>query len=103
MDENNHQDQLNRGPWYNTDIFSRLHESLFEDFITHARTDRYNLMCYLVARDKNITAYEDDESSIEDRLIPKNVTTEAVEAFGATQNFIDIWLNCLKRIMTLEV
>ena len=45
----NHQDWLNKGPWYNTYICSRLHGSLFEDFITHARIDRYNLMCYLVA------------------------------------------------------
>ena len=35
MDENNHQDWLNKVPWYNTDICLRLHGSLFEDFITH--------------------------------------------------------------------
>ena len=29
-----------------------MHGSLFEDFITHARTDRYNFMCPLVAHDK---------------------------------------------------
>ena len=53
IDESNHQDWLNKVPWYNTDICSRLHGSLFEYFITHARTDRYNLMCYLVEHDKN--------------------------------------------------
>ena len=26
---------------------------MFEDFITHARTDRYNIMCSIVAHDKN--------------------------------------------------
>ena len=52
MDKINHQDWLNKGPWYNTDICSRLHGSLFEYFITHAGTDRYNLMCYLFAHDK---------------------------------------------------
>ena len=51
MDEINHQNCLNKDPWYNTDIFSRLHGSLFEYFITHSGTDRYNLMCYLVERD----------------------------------------------------
>ena len=51
--ESNHQDWLNKGPWYNTDICSRLHGSLFGYFITHARTDRYNIICYLVAHDKN--------------------------------------------------
>ena len=44
IDEGDHKDWLNKGPWYNTDICSRLHESLFEDFITHARTDRYDIM-----------------------------------------------------------
>ena len=53
IDKSNHQNWLNKGPWYKTEIFSRLHVSLFEDFITHARTDRYNLMCSLVAHDKN--------------------------------------------------
>ena len=51
IDKHNHQDWLNKGPWYKISICSRLHGSLFEDFITHARTDRYNLMCYLVAHD----------------------------------------------------
>ena len=41
-------------------------------------------------------AYEDEESKCVDRLIPKNVTTEALKAFGATINFIYIWLKLLK-------
>ena len=52
IDESNHQDWLNKGTWYNTEICSRLHGSLFEYFITHVRTDRYNIMCSLVAHDK---------------------------------------------------
>ena len=52
IDENNHQDWLNKVPLYNTSICSIFYGSLFEYFITHARTDRYNLMCYLVAHDK---------------------------------------------------
>ena len=55
-----HQDWLIKFPWYNTDICSRLHGNIFEDFITHARTDRYNLMCSLVANDKKQPAYEDE-------------------------------------------
>ena len=51
MDKSNHHDWLNKGPWYNTAICSRFHGSLFEDFITHARTDRYNHMCSLIAHD----------------------------------------------------
>ena len=87
MDENNHQNWLNKGPWYNTYICLKLHGSRFEDFITQARTDRYNLMCYLVAHDKMQPYYKDDEISIVDRSIPENATPKALEALGATINF----------------
>ena len=96
IDKINHQDWLNKGTWYNIYICSRLHGSLFEDFITHARTDRYNIMCSLVAHDKKLPDYEYDEINIGDRLIPKHSTTEALEALGATLNFIDICLKMLE-------
>ena len=51
-------------------------------------------MCYLVSHDKIQPAYENDESSIVDRSIPKYATTKALKSLGATLNFIDIWLKC---------
>ena len=60
MDKDNHQDWLNKGPWYNKSICLKLHGSMFEDFITQARTDRYNLMCFLVAHDKLQPDYKYD-------------------------------------------
>ena len=92
MDKNNHQDWLNKGPWYNTSICLKLHGSRFEDFITQARTDRYNLMCSLVAHNKLQLDYKYDEIIIGDRSIPDNATTKALKALCATTNFIDIWL-----------
>ena len=92
MDKNNHQDWLNKGPWYNTSIYLKLHGSRFEDFVTQARTDRYNLMCYLVSHDKLQPDYKYYESSIGDRLIPDNAKIKSLEALGATINFIDVWL-----------
>ena len=53
-------------------------------------------MCSLVAHDKKQPAYEYEESSIVYRLIPKNATTEALEALGYTINFIYIWLKLLE-------
>ena len=91
IDKNNHQYWLNKGTWYSTSIYLKLHGSIFEDFITHARTDRYNLMCYLVAHDKMQPNYEDYESSIGDISIPKYATIKSLKALGATLNFIDIW------------
>ena len=40
------------GPWYNTFICKKLHGKVFEEFIRNARTDRYNLMCYVDAHEK---------------------------------------------------
>ena len=103
MDKNNHQDWFNKGPWFNTSICSKFHGSSFEDFITQARTDRYNLMCCLVAYDKLQLYYKDDEISIGDSSIHDNATTKALEALVATINFIDIWLKFFLEIITIDV
>ena len=95
MDKNNHQDWLNKGPWYNTSIYLKLHGIMFEDFIKHAITYRYNLVCSLVAHDKMQPNHEDYESSLGDRSIPKYETTKALIALCATLNFIDIWLKLI--------
>ena len=44
--KSNHLDWLNKGLWYNKNICSKLHGIKFEGFITQARTDRYNIMCF---------------------------------------------------------
>ena len=72
--KNNHLDWSNKGPWYNKNICSKLHGIKFEDSITQARTDRYSLMCSLVAHDRLEPNYKDDESSIGDRSIPNDAT-----------------------------
>ena len=92
----NHLDWLNKGPWYNRNICSKLHRTIFEDFITQARTDIYTLMYYLVAHDRLQPYYEYDESSIGDRAIPNDTTIKTLEAYGATFSFIGIWLKLLR-------
>ena len=37
------------GPWYNTSICKKIHGNIFEGFIRNARTDRYHIMCSIVA------------------------------------------------------
>ena len=73
-------------------ICSKLHGIKFEDFITQARTYRYNIMCSLVAHDRLNTYYKDNEISIVDRAIPTDATVKELKSLGATFNFIDIWL-----------
>ena len=70
----NHLYWLNKDPRYNKNICSKLHGIRLEDFITQARTDRYNFMCSLVAHDRLQPDYEDDVSSIGDRKIPNDAT-----------------------------
>ena len=60
IEESIHPDWLDNGPWYNTTICSKLHGKIFEDFIRDARTDRYRLMCYIIAHDKKQPSYEDE-------------------------------------------
>ena len=89
----NNLDWFDTGPWYNRNICSKLHGINFEDFITQARTDRYNIMCSLVAHDRSQDNKKDDEISIGDREIPNYATVKALKLLGATFNFIDIWLH----------
>ena len=65
IDENNHRYWLNKGTWYNASIYLKLYGITFEYFITHERTDRYNLMCSLVAHDKIQTAYKTMKAVLE--------------------------------------
>ena len=48
------------------------------------------ISCVLQLHTIKKTSYGDEEISIEDNPIPKNSTTEALEALGDTLNFIDI-------------
>ena len=92
----NNSDWFNTGPWYNKNICSVLHGIKFEDFITQARTDRYNIMCSLVSHNRLQNDYKDDEISIGDRAIPNYATVKELNALGAIFNFIDIWIKLLR-------
>ena len=78
IEEKYHPDWFNKGPWYNTAICSKLHGKVSEGFIKKARTDRYNIMCSIIANYKKQHTYVYDESSGGGRPITKNATTEAL-------------------------
>ena len=88
-----HLEWFDTGPWYNKNICSKLRGITFEDFITQARTDRYNIMCSLVAHCRLQENKIEDESSFGDREIPNDATVKALKSLGATFNFIDTWLH----------
>ena len=58
--ENNHPGWFNKGPWYNTAICSKFHVKLFEYFIKRTITDRYHLICSIIAHDKQQPLYKDE-------------------------------------------
>ena len=67
------------GPWYNTSIFKKLHGKLFEAFIINAKTDRYNIMCYIDAYEKDHRSSSfDDGSSGGGCPLSTNSMTEAL-------------------------
>ena len=103
MNKTNDLDWLNKRTLYNGNICSKLHGSRFEDLITQARTDQYNLMCYLVAYDSLQRDSKDDKISIGDREIPNDATIKTLEALRATFNFIGIWIKLILEIILLEV
>ena len=51
MDKKN-SEWMKCGPWYNTSICKKLRGKVLERFIKNTRTDRYNIMCYIDAYEK---------------------------------------------------
>ena len=49
----NNSDRLTDGPWYDTFICTGLHGTVFEINIINAKTDRYNIMCFIGSHEKN--------------------------------------------------
>ena len=54
-------DWLTGIPWYNISICKKIHGNIFEGFIINARTDRYNIMCYIDAYEREHQSYSCDD------------------------------------------
>ena len=76
--ENNHPDWLNKVPRYNTAICSKLHGTMFDDFIINDRTYRCNNIFSIPAHDKIQPTFVDYSGSVGGRAIPNNATTAAL-------------------------
>ena len=82
-------DWLNKVPWYNTAICTRLHVTVFEDYIRNARIDRYNLMCSITAHGKLLPTYVYYTSSGIDIAIFENATIKAARKIGRASCSLD--------------
>ena len=90
-------DWMTYGPCYNTYICKKLHGKVFEAFIINAITDRYNIMCYIGAYERELQTYIcDDGISGGGCPLSTNSTTEALESLGATIDFIGCWIKALE-------
>ena len=45
-------DWIAGGTWYNTYICKKVHGGVFVNYIRNARTQRYKLMCFIFAHEK---------------------------------------------------
>ena len=70
---------------------------MFEDFIINAKKYRYNLICYITARDKQQPTYVDDARISGDREIHNNETTPVLKSLVTTLNFIGFWVKHFQR------
>ena len=87
--------QIYKGRWYNTNIFSALNGKSFKYYFKTIHTDRYELMRDFDAYDKEHVPMPDDEISGGGRPIPSTPYRESLFSLGQTINFID---NCLQMI-----
>ena len=85
-------------PWYNTTICLQLHGSLFENYLTTKKRDKYNLMCSNESHAKNLKSrnehkpVNDDSSSGGTIPLPSNSTEEALKPFLLTLNPFGRWI-----------
>ena len=66
------------GTWYNTPICNKLHGKVFGGFIRNARTDRYNIMSFIDAHEKEHKSSCDYVGISGVCPLPSNSTTEAL-------------------------
>ena len=66
------------GTWHKKSICIKLNGTVSKKYIRNARTDIYNIMCYIYAHDKQQPSSVDDVSSGGGNTLPSNSTTEAL-------------------------
>ena len=72
-------DWLKGGPWYNPSICNNLYGECFEEFIINARTEKYNIMCFIDAYEREHQSYIcDDGISGRGCPLPTTSTTKAL-------------------------
>ena len=85
---------IDKGPWYNTKICTKLNVQSFKNDFKTGHKDRYELMCAVDVYDKEHVPMPDDVSSGVGRPMPITSPKEALFSLGQTINFIDNWLQC---------
>ena len=79
-----------------THIFVKIYRKVVEKFIRYARTDKYNIMCFIDTQRKGNPSEFYVGSSCGGYPLPLNSITEALVSLSATTDFIGFWLQGLE-------
>ena len=79
-----------------------MHGSSFEDCVTTARQDIYNIMCSIESHDRYHQNVNYNASSGGDIILPPDSTKHLLVSIGLAINFIDSWKNHLKKWSSLN-
>ena len=66
------------GPGYNIMVCSQWHGSLFEDYVTTSKRDRYNIIFPIEAHERNQKSVNDEASSGGGRPLTYNSTEDSL-------------------------
>ena len=87
---------MDKVPWYNTTICTKLNGQNSEDYLKTGRKDRYYLMCSIDAYGKGRVSSTDGAISGGRRPIPSTSYKESILSLGQTINFINNGLQCFE-------
>ena len=93
--------RVNKGPWYNTYICSKLHAAISECCIRNTIAERYNLMCSITALNKLLHTCVDDTNSGDGNKYLRMYPRAALHSLRATLRFIYCWLNSFITIIKI--
>ena len=87
---------MDKGPWYNKNIFTKLISQSFEYYLKKGRKDRYELMCAADVYAKYHVTILDNSSSSGGIPMPSASSKGELFSLGQTFNFIDNWIQCFE-------
>ena len=90
---------MDKGPWYNTDICTKLNDQISEEYFKTGHKDRHNLMCFIDANDKEQVPMPDYASSGGGRPMPSTSSKNHFSHLVTQSTLLTIGFNNLRSII----